>query len=448
MRTAVVMLLAALLTLSGHAPDPSGSAVPEDTTYQVPFDPAQVTADLSARDIVVLPGSIARFDRARVDALTADGNVKVLIAPPGPLDSEDNQAYRAALSDVTQAVEEQWDGEVVRVTGVEVDSVGQDTLADVRHLLSTFEVTSELEFITPYLQDGTRGPSSDEVVTDTTDPALTADLIARLGADAVVVADGVTLADPSAGVPNPEQLMRNWRDTTGTNLRLVVLPPLAPGEPAGVRAADLAPAFPDDVVVLIQGRWLDVAGPDQQALTVARDMTLSRYMTFLESRQIGPANVLKVLGDQYAELTSGAVQDQPTPTQRNPLSWLLLILPWLALLLVVVFGVRNRARRKARRAADTRHDGVADLAGAAAALPVLAAGILALDGLARTGPAREQLARATIRYRAAGRLVADGQDGAGAAKAVLEGRQALTEAARLLDVPNVPGALPTREAVG
>jgi len=106
----------------------------------------------------------------------------------------------------------------------------------------------------------------------------------------------------------------------------------------------------------------------------------------------------------------------------------------LSVLLVVVFGLRNRAHRKARRAAVARHDDVAGLAGAAAALPALADGILALDGLARTGPARELLTRATIRYRSARRLVAGGKDGA-AKQAIVEGRQALSEAADLLGVP-------------
>lgn len=250
----------------------------------MPFDSARLTQDLLGNDVVVLPDSIARFDRARVDALTANGEVKVLVTPPGPVDSQDNQNYRAALSDITQAVEQQWDGTVVRVIGVEVESVGQSTLADVRHLLQTVEVTSGLEFVTPYLLDGTRGPSSGGEVTGTTDPTLVAELTARLRTDPVVVADGVIQADPSAGIPDPQRLRQTWQETTGTSLRLVVLPPLTDGEPAGVTAADLAPAFPDEVVVLIQGRWLDVAGPDQRALGVARDMTLSRYMTFRRAR--------------------------------------------------------------------------------------------------------------------------------------------------------------------
>ena len=65
----------------------------------MPFDSARPTQDLLGNDVVVLPDSIARFDRARVDALTANGEVKVLVTPPGPVDSQDNQNYRAALSD-------------------------------------------------------------------------------------------------------------------------------------------------------------------------------------------------------------------------------------------------------------------------------------------------------------------------------------------------------------
>lgn len=418
----------------------SDAADPGD---RLPFDPDEVTAELLARPVVVLPGAIARFDQARIDALTGDGTVKILIAPPGPLDSADNRAYRSALADVAQSVEDRANVTVVRVTGVGVQSVGQSGLADVRYLLSTFDVTDELGFVTPYLQGGETGPSKDQMVLDRPDPAVVADLTARLRQSRVVV------AEPAAGsfaVADPERLAASWSNRTGTGLRLVIAPPLTPGDPAPVSAADLAPAFPDETVVLLQGRWLDVVGPNRTAWTVARDMTLSRYEDFLESRQIGPAELLGVLADQYAELTSGAVDDQPTPTQRNPVSWLLLILPWLALVLVIVFAVRRRSRT-VRRAADARHRDVAGLAAAASDLPGLAEGILALDGLARTGVARDRLAEATRAYRSARRLV-DARDGAGAGAAVREASEALTDVAERLGVPNVPGTRARAGAAG
>lgn len=451
-RAASVLLAPLLGLLVLVAPLPVAAAVePTDgaeSLYQPPFDTEQVTSDLLAAKVVVLPGSIARFDQQKVDSLTSHGDVKVLVAPPGPLDSAENTDYRTAVGDVRTAVERQWDGRVVRVVGVEVDSVGQTDVIGARHLLQTLDVTSGLEFITPYLQGGDPHQADiDPAVVNRTDSALVSELTAQLRADPVVMLDGATAADPSAGVPNPEKILQTWRESTGTDLRLVVLPPLQDGEAAGVTAEDLAPAFPGQVVALFQGRWFEVAGPDQQVLDVASTMTLSRYLDFQEGRQVGPANTLLVLGNQYAELTSGAVEDQPSPTQRNPLAWLLLVLPWLALLVVVVFALRNRSHRKRRREAADRHGCVADLAGAAGTLPDLADGILALDGLARSGPASEHLVEATQRYRSARRLIADGKDGAAAAKAVLEGRKALTAAAHLLDVPNVPGTLPADHLV-
>lgn len=428
---AVGLLTTLLATGSSAAGSPTDAAEPGD---RPPFDAEQVTADLLARPVVVLPGAIARFDRARIDALTADGTVKILVAPPGPLEGDANRAYRSALVDVARSVEDQWGGTVVRVTGIEVESVAPSGLSDVRYLLSTFDVTDELAFVTPYLQGGETGPNEDAAVVDRTDPATIADLTAQLRRSRVVVAG--TGGDPLDGA-DPEGLATTWRSRTGTGLRLVVAPPLTPGEPAPVTAADLAPAFPGETVVLLQGRWLDVAGPDRTAWTVARDMTLSRYQDFLQTRRIGPAQLLGVLADQYAELTSGAVQNRPTPTQRNPLSWLLLVLPWLALVVIAGFAVRHRSR-KVRRAADARHRDVAGLAAAAADLPALAEGILALHGLARTGPARDRLADATRAYRSARRLV-DARDGAGATAAVRDAGDALTDVADRLGVPNVPG---------
>ena len=71
-------LFAALTPLSAPSPAPadpadSGDAAGRESTYQLPLDSARLTQDLLGNDVVVLPGSIARFDRAWVDALTANG---------------------------------------------------------------------------------------------------------------------------------------------------------------------------------------------------------------------------------------------------------------------------------------------------------------------------------------------------------------------------------------
>lgn len=433
LRRPVLPLLAALLVLLFAAP--AVSAEPEPVVPDWTVDEA--VSALLADDLVVLPDSLARIDEATVRAaITAGGEpaIKVLVVPPGPIDSEANRNYVSRVGEVEDQLRASWDGDLITVLGLEVGysilNVVPSRLWSYRLLLSTLDPTEQIEGAILHARTGSTGDDPVEPALAPSDPAEVARMVAALQANPILVEPG---ADPVS-----DSISQRWKDETGHDLRLVVLPVLAPGEQQRVTAADLAAAFPEDQVVLFQGLWFELAGPDQTLLTVARDMTLSSYSSFLLGRDVGPANILGPLRTQVAEFTSGAVTDQQAPTQRNPLAWLLVALPVLAVGVIVWFALR-RNRIREQQVVRTRHDGVADLAAAAALLPSIAEGILALDSLAQDAAEKDLLTLATLRYRTARNLVQLGQDGPGALAAARQAQEALTEAAQRLGVPNVPG---------
>lgn len=412
------------------APTPTPVTLPGWTVQEA-------VAALLEDDVVVLPDALARIDENRVRALVdveGEPAVKVLVVPPGPLDSDANRGYRSRIGEVEDLLGESWDGELVTVTGLEVGYsiliAAPSRLWTLRQVLSTLDPTEQIDGAIRHARTGSTGDDPVEPAPTPSDPAEVERVIAALRSDPLLVEPGAE--------PVQESAVQRWQEETGHGLRLVVAPALDPGEQQRVTAADLAPAFPEDHVVVFHGRWFELAGAEQDLLGVARDMTLSSYSSFLLGRDVGPANILGPLRTQVAEFTSGAVTGQQAPTQRNPVAWLLVALPVLALALVVWFALRRR-RNRAQEVVISRHRGVADLAAAAALLPGLAEGILALDGLARDRAAKDLLTLAATRYRTARDLVRIGQDGPAALAAARQAQDALTEAARLLGVPHVPG---------
>jgi len=443
----ILSLVIAGLT-AGFASSPADaatSAAPADDRAWSATDAAEQLQD---DNIVVLPGSIARFDEARVRGYLAGTPYKVLVVPPSPLDSAQNTEYVDRLIEVEDLLQDAYYAdldpavesdrpELITVKGLDVRMVGPDDLTTLRRYLETYDLTTSLEFAIRYQVDGVQLDNEPPAIDPVSDPAVVSDLVARLRTERVVVDDAVDYR-PSDG------MLTAFEETTGNTARVVVLPPRAIDEVPDVTATDLAAAIPGDVVVLIRGRWFEVAGPGAPGspgtaeFAYARMMVLSKYQDFLLGRDIGPGNIMRVLGDYYAELTSGVVTDQELPQQRNPLRWLLLALPVLAAALVVGFALRYN-RRRGRTAATVRHRSAADLGAAAAALPDLAAGILAVDGLAQEGRPAELVDRAVERYRAALDLVRDAQQPGPAWEAIEQSRAALQEAAELLGVPQVPG---------
>ncbi|WP_083752967.1 hypothetical protein [Actinosynnema sp. ALI-1.44] len=64
---------------------------------------------------------------------------------------------------------------------------------------------------------------------------------------------------------------------TGLTIRVAALPALNPGEPFVDYAPALAREFPDDIVLVAQGYWVEVAGKDKERIDSARNYAFGRY---------------------------------------------------------------------------------------------------------------------------------------------------------------------------
>ena len=89
------------------------------------------------------------------------------------------------------------------------------------------------------------------------------------------------------------------RESTGFTLRVVAFPPVEPGEPMVDYAPALAEHFPDDVILVAYGDWLEIAGPHPVALSSARNYAYGRY-------QQGPYRAGMVLDDRIGTVLSRA----------------------------------------------------------------------------------------------------------------------------------------------
>ncbi|ALG13725.1 hypothetical protein [Kibdelosporangium phytohabitans] len=70
---------------------------------------------------------------------------------------------------------------------------------------------------------------------------------------------------------------RTIQEKTGFTIRVAALPALRPGEPFVDYAPALAAQFPDDIVLVAQGYWVEVAGKDKERVDSARNYAFGRY---------------------------------------------------------------------------------------------------------------------------------------------------------------------------
>ncbi|MTD17244.1 hypothetical protein GIS00_25260 [Nakamurella sp. YIM 132087] len=435
-----LLLIAAPTAVSAAPDDPTGTEQSEPAG-EVTWSPEAAIGELRTSDWAVMPGSVAVIDRTAVEAAIGDSGIKVLVTPFSGLSEEDRDAQYDAISEVRDAIEVD-DVEVIEVTGLSVgasifDIVPSD-LAELHPVLERFDVTGQVVAAAVYLQ--TRELPDDAPQATPATAATAAEVaatVADLRRDPVVVRDGAVVDS------DPEQLWRN-RLPDGA-LRLVVMPPIAVGsDDIGPTAADLAPSFPGETVVVLRGRWIDIAGPDQQELDSAVAWSYGFASSGLFGWELDPGPQVALVARRLAEIRSGVVTDQATPDRSDPLGFVLRVLPFVALATVLVLVVVTLRRRSQERVQELQEaaDAADRRAAAAARLPDLAAGILALDGLARTGTdAGIALERASRNYREARQILTGTPDSDRAGELVDTAGREIATAADLLDVPNVPGAL-------
>ncbi|CAM4131440.1 hypothetical protein KIPE111705_41990 [Kibdelosporangium persicum] len=148
------------------------------------------------------------------------------------------------------------------------------------------------------------------------------------------------------------------QEKTGFTVRVAALPALKPGEPFVDYAPALAREFPDDIVLVAQGYWIEVAGKDRERLESARNYAFGRYEigTFLKGGTVDGrvATILTRLDELSRRKPFGRPQPETydpaaTITRYTPLAWggSAVVLGGGAL---AGFAVRGRKRRQREEA--------------------------------------------------------------------------------------------------
>jgi hypothetical protein len=385
----------------------SGAPARADEPRPPKLDLDKTTAALADQQIYRAPGAIARFDEARVrEALAPD--TRILVEPyTGRYEKggnyEDGDQY---YEDVYEPLRK-WAADnhlkLVHVTGIKVSLVtgprsGPATIPELRRTTATLDVTESV-LILSRLASGMSEDEAADVDVPSPDPVnpdgrRLADVAARLKGDRVYNA-------PGRDDPVDPAIIR-LAGELGIDIRVAAFPTVGRGEPTVDYAPALAERFPGDVVLVAQGRWLDIAAPDQAKAQSARDYAYGRYEygSFTQGSAMTDriATVLDRLHDLRAELALGRPQPEPQPKPRpfdvRPVIGA--IAPWVLVGSAVVIGgagLLHWRTRAARRAAAERLKLNRAGGKALAAINDLGARVLAVEETSPAAAERHSTAR-------------------------------------------------------
>jgi hypothetical protein len=216
-----------------------------------------IIAALTEDQIYRAPGAIASFDEARVRAELAP-TTRVLVQPYNSLDEAevDRVVGWAEANGIA----------LIAVSGLSVHGADTpelpDTMPLLREVAAYSDVTHSLLAAVRTVSGATDPFQTGVTPTPPVSPteAQVAEVAARLTESPVYNAPG--REDPI----NPVMVKRTA--SYGLTVRVAAFP-------AGAAVVDYAPAlaerFPEDVIVVVHGRWLDVAAPDRAQAEAVRD---------------------------------------------------------------------------------------------------------------------------------------------------------------------------------
>jgi hypothetical protein len=172
----------------------------------------------------------------------------------------------------------------------------------------------------------------------------------------------------------------------GIRVRIVALPARQLGEPIVDYAPELLKRFPGEVIMVAQGRWLDIAADAQAKAESARNYAYGRYeyASFTQGSPVQDrvGTVLERLRFLLKDTAYGRPQPQPQPRAqpfdvRRTISG---ITPWVlvgAALVLAAVGIHTWRRGQAERADQERRALLRERARAVAKIEDLGARLLA-----------------------------------------------------------------------
>lgn len=423
--------IASIATNASNAPNAPNASHASNWTA------AEAIAGLTVGAIFTVPGSVAKLDEPAVRQALAGTPIQVLILPHNGLES----ANRDIQSDKSREVRD-WargrDITLIVIDGLQIHlpplyNLVPTDFGELQPMLLRNNVTSlVLSGVDRLVAQAAEVDYVDQRTDPMLEAAIPADpaLIRRVGdalaSDRVYSAPGV---DPSiTRVPG-------WDIDITT--RVAAFPALEPDERLTDLTAQLAERFTDDVVIVVHGQWLEVAGPQQDLLDAALLELYGEYYTAISEWGAPLPGLIRILIDKIGVWRSGVVADLAPPAAApDPVNTIQPLLPWLFLLVglsiaaIVATGLRARQIRVRTGKSRDQHD----FDRASAEMAVIAQRLQLADDN-RSGQlskaATAELARAAERYRTARDIL----QRRGSAKVA---REALATAAQRLTEAGVP----------
>ena len=282
---------------------------------------AEMTAMVTAHDVVRLPGSVANWDSSRVRQASGSTPVRILVAPPG-LDKSERDRVR----DVENAT--------VRVIGTEVTGdiyqASADTPAGWRAQFATGDVTDQLITLIAGIQ---HRPAPDDLDTLRRREPTTAELapvIADLRRTGLHRGAGATLSRVPASAATA---------FAGRPALYVALARQPFGEAVPHYGPALARTFPGTPIVVMYSSWIEYDGPAADDFADVAAASFYAQVGDRLSRYAYPQqNVLGAYLGRVTDVRYAGLFDRPLPYRPlDPLRVALPALPWLFAACVLVF---------------------------------------------------------------------------------------------------------------
>ena len=369
------------------------SAAPAAAQPVGPVDPVPILAALNdGEQVIRAPGGIARFDEARVREELGQA-VRLVVLPEVDFDlyptKDGNNQYGEIVTHPIQDWSMDREIPVVLVTGLDVTvyapvSVSKHRLpADFDELRTTTanqDVTERL-IVFARLANG-QPPEAAEDVEIThpapvpADPEQVAEVVAALRERPVYNAPGRT-------EPVEDWIAETARTDYDLGIRVAAFPFLEPGQPTVDYATPLGAAFPDDVVLVLQGEWLDIVAPNQDKALAARAYAYGDAdLSLLNGGSVHALlrDTLKRLDLLLTETSWGYPQPPPQPraVPFDVQQTVSALAPWVLLGSAVVIGAAGVLRHR-RRAAAAQGELTAETASAMAVIGDLGARVLTAE---------------------------------------------------------------------
>lgn len=417
----------------------SGTVVPTPAMVDVPSDTADWTPDqaesaIRADSIARLPGAPAYLNTQAVAQAIAGTSTRVILLPFAPLDPDSRRGVGTRTSELRSWASSEGI-ELIAVSGLQVSFsiflVAPNSVAEMEPVLSQLDVTHQV------LSAIAKSAKRPEIPDTPARPQVPADQDQVAAVGAALTTAGI-YNDP--GLAEPQRIDSAWSARFGSSVRVAFLPPGAPGTPLTDLLTPLHRRFPGDVVILVRGRWLEIAGPDDNVLQSARLWTYGYGQRPALGWDVQPTALINVLANRVDLLRTGVVTDRAAPDPpTDPVSSAGRWTPWLfagaAFALAALVAVRAALAR--RRSAVERE--LADRATTlqrrtlGARLATVAGQIVDLDGL-DPHEAGRKLSSAAERYEVARQVLADDGDVAVADAALTAAEADVRTAAGVLHV--------------